>query len=97
MSDALYEPGSKVRMSGAFTSLGVDTDPTTITLKVKDPTGVTTTYTYGVEAIVKDSTGHYHFDLIVTYVGRWFYKWSGTGTIAATNEETFRVRNQVIS
>ncbi len=95
MSDSLYEPGTQVRLSNIFSVAGTDTDPTTVQLKVKDPAGAVTTYDYPA-TVTKDSTGHFHRDITPTVIGRWFYKWIGTGAVIATVERSFRVRRQVI-
>jgi uncharacterized protein YfaS (alpha-2-macroglobulin family) len=98
MSDNLYDPGTRIRLSGVFEVAGVETDPTTITLKVRKPTGTTTTYAYPA-TITKDSTGRFHMDITPAggEQGRWFYKFIGTGDAAAERERSFRVREQVIS
>lgn len=60
---------------------GTPTDPTSITLGIRDPHGnvsqVTTT--------VRDSTGVYHYDLTPTISGIWTYTWEGTGTVQASS------------
>lgn len=95
MSDSLYEPGTKIRLSVTFTVSGAETDPTTTSLKVRDPAGATTIYAYPAD-IAKDAAGRFHMDLTPTAVGRYFYKWIATGTVVATREKSFRVARQVI-
>ena len=79
--------------SGAVVSalLGTAGDPTTVTLKVKDPTGTVTTYTYAGAQVVKDSTGNYHYDLTPAIAGKWYYEWVGTGAVPAQSESYFVV------
>ena len=98
MSDKLYDPGTCIRLSVVFEVDGVETDPTTVSLKVRKPDGTTTTYTYPA-TITKDSAGRYHKDITPAAgeQGRWFYQCIGTGTAAATGERSFRVREQVIT
>lgn len=80
-----YYTGNIIRVSAAFTVSGVATDPTTVTLSVKDPTGTVNT-----PAPVKDSTGNYHADIAVgTIVGSWYYRFSGTGACVAAAETEF--------
>lgn len=87
---ASYSVGQLVRLSVAFTISGVATDPTTVTLKVKDPTGTETTYTYAAAQIVKDSTGNYHMDYTVpAHLGYYFYGYEGAGTVIASSESSF--------
>jgi uncharacterized protein YfaS (alpha-2-macroglobulin family) len=68
------------------------TDPTTVTLKVLDPTGVVTTPTP-----VHDSTGFYHYDLDTTgKTGLWTYEWIGTGAVQAIAANQFNVKTAPI-
>jgi hypothetical protein len=86
----VYEKGDLVTISGAFTTAGgANLDPTTVFCQYKDPTGATTTLTYGVDAaLVKDSVGHYHALVDANAVGQWSYRWYSTGT-GQTADETF--------
>lgn len=89
----VYETGDLVRLrtNPPFADAsGSPADPTTVTLRVLDPTGVATTYTYPAD-ILKDSTGAYHYDLQVATAGWWFYRWIGTGTVTAQDEQQFEV------
>ena len=91
---AVYDKGDRVRLSAAFTNLSdVATDPTTVVVKIKDPSGNVATSTYGVDAaVVKDSTGNYHIDLDIDESGIWHHRWTGTGTIVAAGEADISVR-----
>jgi hypothetical protein len=87
---ANYSVGCEARLSATFTSSsGVVADPTTVTLKIKDPSKSAMTYTSG---WVKDSTGVYHFDLTLTKPGAWYYRWIGTGTVVAAAEGSLTVQ-----
>lgn len=81
--------GDLVELSAAFTNLaGVATDPTAVTLQVKDPTGATvagTTPTHG-------ATGAYTYDLAITASGVWKYRFAGTGAVVAAEEAKVFVR-----
>jgi hypothetical protein len=81
-----YDEGDLVRLTAAFTVASVATDPTTVTLKVKDPSGNVTTYTYALAEVTKDSTGNYHKDITIDEPGVWYYRWIGTGTVVAADE-----------
>lgn len=70
----VYDLGDLVRLTGQFTISGISTDPTTVTVMVKDPRGAVTSYT-----AVKDSIGNYHYDLTVNTVGEWRYRFIGAG------------------
>lgn len=94
MSINIYVTGQKVRCSVAFTVSGVATDPTTVTCKIKDPSGNVSTYVYGTDAeLVKDSTGNYHVDVITDEDKQWHFRFEGTGTCVAVEESSFRARS----
>lgn len=81
-----YTTNQLVHLTAAFTVSGVATDPTAVTVRIKDPSLAITT-----PAAVKDSVGIYHYDLAVTLPGRYFYRFEGTGTCQATSEQFFDV------
>ena len=91
MANNSYDIGDLVRISGAFTVASAATDPTTVTLKVKDPVNTTTSYTYALAEVTKDSTGNYHKDLSATKAGTWYYRWEGTGTCETAGESYYEV------
>lgn len=60
---------------------GDDLDPDTLVFKIFSPAGVTTTYTYADgDEIVRQDAGDYYIDVTPDQAGRWFYRWSTTGT-----------------
>jgi len=94
MTINIYKNGQKVRASAAFTVSDVASDPTTVTAKIKDPSGNVSTYVYGTdEELVKDSTGNYHVDVSTDEKGLWYFRFEGTGTCEAVEESSFRVRS----
>ena len=92
MAKNIYDIGDLPRISGAFTVGGTATDPTTITLKIEDPSGNVTTYTYALAEIIKDSTGNYHKDISLDESGYWHYLWIGTGAVESVDENYLYVR-----
>lgn len=88
-----YQVGDLVRIAGAFTNAaGTAVDPTAVFAKYKDPGGITTALTYGVDvALVRDSAGNYHVDVNADESGVWRYRFYSTGTGQAANEEQFIV------
>lgn len=86
-----YDVGDKVRSSVAFTnSSDVATDPTAITFAWRIEGGTVITFTSGVDAeLVNDSTGNYHVDLTLAAAGIYYIRWLGTGTVAASDEDTW--------
>lgn len=91
----LYSKNQTVRITGTFTVSGTATDPTTVTLKVQDPSGNEDTYTYALSQVTKSAVGIYYKDLALDEVGRWFYAWVGTGTVAAGDEDYLDVAQTV--
>lgn len=95
MSENIYERGELIRVTASFTlrSSGAALDPTTVKLSVRVPDGTVTTYVYGTDAaLIKDSTGHYHYDLSLASVGRYYYRWWSTGNGQAADEKSIRVK-----
>jgi len=87
-----YRKGQKVRFTNEFKVAGVLTDPTTVTCKVMNPSGDITTYVYGTDAaLVKDSTGIYHVDVVCNLKKEWNVRFEGTGTCVAVDELTVGV------
>jgi hypothetical protein len=90
----VYTIGQQVRLTATFkTAAGTALDPTGVVLKYRDPvTGTVATKTYGVDgALVKDSTGVYHFDITLSTAGEWWYSWTGSGSLVAADEERILV------
>jgi hypothetical protein len=88
-----YDLGDLVRVSAAWTNAaGTAIDPTAVFAKYKDPSGSTTTLTYGTDlALVKDSTGNYHVDIDANEAGTWRYRFYSTGTGQGAEEGNFYV------
>ena len=88
----IYDKNDLVRISATFTVASVNTDPTTVSLKVQDPSGNEATYTYALGQVTKDSTGNYHYDLAIDESGYWYYRWEGTGAVVSAAEAHLLVR-----
>ena len=88
----IYDKNDLVRLSATFTVASVATDPTAISLKVQDPSGNETTYTYALAQVTKDGTGLYHYDLTIDETGYWYYRWEGTGAVVSAAEAHLLVR-----
>lgn len=95
MPDNLHV-GDAIQLKTTFTVSGTNTDPTTITLEVKDPSNNTDTYTYAATQITKDATGK--FSKIITFdeAGWWTYEWTGTGAVIAVEGNKILVKAQLI-
>ena len=90
----LYDVGDVVRIatSPVFSVGGVATDPSTVTLTVKEPDGTETAYTYAGGGVTKAATGSYYKDVTADAAGLWAWEWVGTGNAAAAASGAFRVR-----
>ena len=90
----IYDIGDQVRLSGTFQDSALAyIDPVGVIFKVRQPNRTLTDYVYGVDqAVVKDSVGHYHFDLSLTESGYWAYRWEGTDSPQVAVENVLSVR-----
>lgn len=88
-----FEFGSEVRFTETFTNLitGAVADPTTITLRLRDPSGTETSVTYAGGQIVRDSLGVYHYDFTPPASKVWAARWVATGSIVAADEFQFKI------
>src|SRR5712672_2691895 len=93
---AEYLVGNVARMKTAFYDPDtlVALDPSIVKLKLLSPAAVETTLVYGVDPIVKDAAGKYHYDRLwlLADVGTWVYKWLGEGTVTANDELPITVK-----
>lgn len=95
MTTASYHIGDLRTLSVAFTdSNGAAFDPDTVTFKMTEPDGTTTSYVEGVDGeAVKDSVGNYHVDWTLAQAGRHHIRWEGTGALAtAEPDEIYALR-----
>ena len=83
-----YAYNCALRLSAVFTVANVRTDPTTVTLKVRDPSSNIATYTYAGLDITKDAVGVYHQDITIDEAGTWYYRFEGTGTCKTADEKS---------
>ena len=90
----LYAGDADTALTSGFTQNGTAIDPGGVVVKIKNPYGATTTYTYGTDAeVVKEATGRYRVDIAPTIHGVWAYRWEGLVSAQAAEEATFTVRN----
>ena len=88
----VYDVGDSIRLAASFNIKNVLTDPSSVTLKVQDPSENEDSYTYGAAQITKDATGQYHKDITLDEVGTWYFRFEGTGAAVAAGEGNFEVR-----
>lgn len=87
-----YDQGDVWTPQATFTVNGTPTDPTTLIVRVKDPSGTVTVVTENTPAaptlpIVRVSAGVFkHNGIALNDAGYWFVRFEGTGAAAATEE-----------
>ena len=88
-----------VRATATFAnSAGTATDPTTVTVYVKNPAGTLSTYIYGTDAeVVKSATGIFYIDVDCNKAGEWHVRFKGTGAVAQTVRGIIRVETDPFS
>lgn len=89
-----YHVGQLVRLPLTFRDInGTLTDPTTVTLSVKDPLGNETVYTLTSVpvALTRDSVGAYHVDITVTTPNVWSMHCASTGAVQTGGDSQFYV------
>jgi hypothetical protein len=80
-STVFYEGAAELAtLTNTFSVSGTPTDPTTVSLAVTDPDGVTTTYTWAGGTVTRTGTGAFTKDIACATAGTWTYVWTGTGT-----------------
>ncbi len=91
-----YDYGDAPVLTGEFRAreTGALTNPTTVVVKVRPPSGVVATYTgVSTPAVTNPSTGVYQLQVpAVTAVGDWFYRFEGTGDLIDNAEQRFTVK-----
>ena len=84
-----YVLGTRITLQGSFTSVaGAPVDPTTVVAKVLQPDGVIVDLTP-----TKTTTGNYEVDWVPVQEGLHTYRFAGTGTCIAADEQTFMTRS----
>lgn len=90
-----YEFGAAPTVRVDFKVGSALTDPTTVTLKVKDPSGNVETHTWAGGGVTRDSVGKFSRQIVTDEDGIWSYRWIGTGTCEAVVERQFKVKRSM--
>lgn len=86
-----YDIGDLVELQCTFRNdAGVATNPSTVSLRVKEPDGTTTTYAQG--TLTNGSAGVWTKNVTPDQSGTWYYRFIGTGAVAQEEEGAFYVR-----
>jgi hypothetical protein len=89
-----YFVGTAIELSGLFRDkTGLPVDPSVVRCRVKSPSDIETTYTYGDEdsVVVKNSDGSYSVEIIADEAGTWHYRFDSENKHVAF-ENTFVVK-----
>ncbi len=91
-----YTSGQLVNIGCTFTVSGVVTDPTKVQASFRYETATATTYTYPTAAatdaaLVRDSTGVFHFNITAVSAGKYHYRFQGWTACQAAMEGDFTV------
>lgn len=100
MSDPYdYDIGDEVAFTGTFTELdGTPQDPSTVTFKIRDPSGNVDTLVYNTDAQpTKQSVGVYQVLYTLDEAGEWIYRYVSTGTGAGAGTKRIYVRGDVFN
>lgn len=98
MTATIYDVGDVARIEAPFRDVDDQpADPTEVTATIRKPDGTVTEYEVGLGEIVRDDVGLYHLDIPVDLAGDWFYRVTGTGAVAVTDEKTFVAREPLTS
>ena len=71
------------------------TDPTDLTLKIKEPDGTISTFTLAESpsVVFRSSLGKFYYDFDITQEGRHYFKWDATAPAQSSEEDSFKVRD----
>lgn len=89
-----YQAGTHVVLTCTFKVDDVLTDPTTVTLTVRDPEG--TEAEYGDVDLTDGGTGVRSMTIALPLPGIWWYRWNSEGAAAGLEERQIRVLETVI-
>ncbi len=82
-----YHINSSIRVKATFSLEGVETDPTSVILKIMNPNGDINSYDAG--DLVHPSDGYYYKEILSDIVGDWWYEFTGTGAVNAAEENHY--------
>ena len=91
-----YDVGDGIRLKAWFTVTGILTDPTIVSLDVREPNGTITNYQYTSGTVSKEANGKFFHDIFVDAPGQWWYEFYGSGTVIAADEAYLLVDRSVI-
>jgi len=83
-----YSRDTEVELKGTFRDAdGNLVDPTEVTLQVRTPAGVISSYTYGAAEVTRESLGVFTKGVTLDASGVWYYRYKGTGAVVVADWE----------
>lgn len=93
MADEPYDIGDTVQLTGTFTDAnGALADPTTVVCRLLKPDGTTATLT-----ATKQSTGVYTATATIDQDGTHWFRFTGSGTVGASDEDILKVQTRRVA
>lgn len=93
MATKEYEVGDIILLTGTFTdATHTLVDPTTVTVKVSDPTGTITILTYAGGTVARQSLGVYTATFTAAKSGPHHYEFASTGPVQRALSSGFSVK-----
>lgn len=88
-----YNRDQEVELKGTFRNEITDalTDPTEVTLYVRQPDGTVSTYLYSLAQVTRDSLGVFLKNVTLDASGTWYYRFKGTGLVVTSGWEALTV------
>ena len=87
--------GNVVTLEASFYRAGLEVDPVSLAVLIRDPSGDVTRYDYGADAQpVKTSVGRYYLQLYLAEGGEFAYRWEAA---AGAAEGVFEVEESVFA
>ncbi len=87
MPDQVYQVGEPVPLQATFTNAAGTPTNTTVALKIRKPSGTVLT-----PSPTNTSAGVYVYNQLVDEAGLWWYTFTGTGAVAAVEQNSFVVQ-----
>lgn len=89
-----YYPTSRVRVEAQIKNLSnVYTDPTQLIFTIEEPSGIETSYTWGIDAeLIRVSPGQFYVDWDASQAGQHKYRWQANGAIQAAFGGSFNIK-----
>jgi hypothetical protein len=93
---ASFVVGSSAKLTVQFKNdLGNEADPEVVALKVMNPSGQISTYTFANGEVTRDAVGKFDKSIDLPTAGTWKYRWEGSGTVTAATEAEIEVLRSV--